>query len=234
MSRRRNSCCDDSGSLVFPDHSSFNQNSCRALTDDKPADCFRNPSRQPPAVVASLWLECHSTRETRARGVAGNNPEEWRKTVLMTPARQLYLLDTYLFSSLRDAARFIKRGRSLQIAVASTLQVQEQNLLIQDRFVPEQPELVERGQLTESIPETYLYVEGVKNPSTGKRNIRYRVATAPGWRCQCTLLWDKTIVSRGEMEALCLTAGQFVGVGDGRAIGFGRFTVPQFEVADTS
>ena len=151
----------------------------------------------------------------------------------MTPARQLFVYNTYVFSCIRAAAPFIKRGKSLQIAVAATLQVAEEIILIGDRFVPEEPELIERGKPVEEIPPVYIYVEGVRNPSTGRRNIRYRVAAAPGWTCQFTLHWDKTVLSRAEMEALCLTAGQFVGLGDGRAIGFGRFDVRSFVMSDT-
>lgn len=45
-------------------------------------------------------------------GVAGNDPEEWRKTVLMSSDRQLYLLNSYIFRCLRDAAPYIKRGKT--------------------------------------------------------------------------------------------------------------------------
>ncbi len=166
--------------------------------------------------------------------MAGHNPNEWRKTVLMTPDRQLFIYSTYVFSCIRAAAPFIKRGKSLQIAVSATLQIEEEVILMSDRFVPQEPELIERSQTFKELPPVYIYVEGVKNPSTGRRNIRYRVAAAPEWKCQFTLNWDKTVLSREEMEALCLTAGQFVGLGDGRTIGFGRFDVTSFIVSDTS
>jgi hypothetical protein len=185
-----------------------------------------------------LWhhfaIDAIPLQKKEKEGVAGHNPEEWKKTVLMTPERQLFIYNTYIFSCLRAAAPFVKRGRSLQLAVSATLQVKEEIILIVDRFVPKKPELVERGQEFKELPLAYVYVEGVRNPATGGRNIRYRVATAPGWICQFTLHWDKTVLSRQEMEALCLTAGQFVGLGDGRAIGFGRFEVKSFIVSDTS
>lgn len=172
-------------------------------------------------------------------GVSGNDPEEWRRTVLMNADRQLYLLSSYLFRCIRDAAPFIKRGKAFQTAVSATLQVMEEVILITDRHVPQKPMLIEQGQAYEEMPPVYVLVAGVKNPTTNKRNIRYRIAAAPGWQCEFTLLWDKTVISRGEMESLCLTSGQLNGVGDGRAIGFGRFAVKKFEVkplelADTS
>ncbi|MBI4783274.1 MAG: hypothetical protein HY785_18430, partial [Oscillatoriophycideae cyanobacterium NC_groundwater_1537_Pr4_S-0.65um_50_18] len=42
--------------------------------------------------------------------------------------------------------------------------------------------------------------------------------------------WDKTIVSRSEMEAVAIDAGKLVGLGDGRSIGYGRFEMQSFEV----
>lgn len=187
-----------------------------------------------PLLWHSFGIDAIPLQKQELEGVAGHNPGEWKKTVLMTPDRQLFIYNTYLFSCIRAAAPFIKKGRSLQIAVSATLQVAEEMILISDRFVPEEPVLIERGKAIDQLPPVYIYVEGVRNPSTGRRNIRYRVATAPDWVCQFTLLWDKTVVSREEMEALCLTSGQLVGLGDGRSIGFGRFEVKSFDVSDTS
>lgn len=185
-----------------------------------------------------LWhhfgIDAIPLQKQETEGVAGHNPNEWRKTVLVTSDRQLFIYSTYVFSCIRAAAPFIKRGKTLQLAVSATLQVEEEIILMSDRFVPEDPEVIERSQACKDLPPVYVYVEGVRNPATGRRNIRYRVAAAPGWECQFTLHWDKTVLSREEMEALCLTAGQFVGLGDGRTIGFGRFDVVSFTVSDTS
>jgi len=159
-------------------------------------------------------------------GVAGNDPEEWRRTVLMTKDRQLYLEPSYVFAAVRDGARYTKKGRgSIQPAVAATLQVTD-NLILVDRFVPEEP-----------IPQdpelpVYLDVRMVRNPSTKARNVRYRVAASTGWRLDFNLLWDKTIVSRGEMEASVIDAGRLSGVGNARAIGYGRYKVLAFEVGE--
>jgi len=46
------------------------------------------------------------------------------------------------------------------------------------------------------------------------------------------MTWDKTILSREQVEAITHDAGQLVGLGSGRSIGFGRFEVVQFEVND--
>jgi len=96
-------------------------------------------------------------------GVAGNDPEEWKRTVLITDNRQ-------------------------------------------------------------------IYVRGVKQPTTKARNVRYRVALSPSWQSQFSILWDKTIISREEMHSIIIHSGQFVGLGDGRTIGFGRYTVEEFDL----
>lgn len=40
--------------------------------------------------------------------------------------------------------------------------------------------------------------------------------------------WDKTLVSRDQMRAVLNDAGTLVGLGDGRSVGYGRFTVMAF------
>ncbi len=157
-------------------------------------------------------------------GVAGNDPIEWTRTVLMTAARQLYVPPTYIFSCLRDAARHTKKGKgSIQSSVGATLQVVDDCILV-DRFVPDPP-------LADPSQPVYIHVSSVRNPATKARNVRYRIAAAPGWLLGFTIQWDKTIVSRTEIEAVCNDAGALVGLGDGRSIGFGRFAVQSFEVA---
>ncbi|MDQ2733049.1 MAG: hypothetical protein M3Y56_15450 [Armatimonadota bacterium] len=159
-------------------------------------------------------------------GVAGNDPEEWRKTVLMSSARQLYVDPSYIFGCLRDAAKYTRKGKgSIQTAVCATLQVEGDRVYL-NRFLPEEP--------IPTDPElpVYMDVRSVRNPSTKGRNIRYRVAASAGWVLKFTILWDKTIVSRGEIESVCNDAGQLVGVGDGRSIGFGRFSVESFRVTE--
>ena len=73
----------------------------------------------------------------------------------------------------------------------------------------------------------------MKNPGTKARNVRYRLGASVGWKAEFTLVWDGTIVSRGEMEAVAIDAGQFTGLGDGRANGFGRFRVESFYVSES-
>lgn len=158
-------------------------------------------------------------------GVAGHDPEEWKKTVLVTGDKQLYLLPSYIFGCVRDGAKYTKKGRgSIQTTVSATLQITDDFILI-DRYLPE--------DITDDpTADVYLDIRSVRNPTTRMRNIRYRVAASAGWSTQFHLLWDKTIVSRNEMEACIRDAGQLVGLGDGRSIGMGRFIVREMDVVD--
>src|SRR5215212_6388559 len=64
-------------------------------------------------------------------GVAGNDPEEWKRTVLMTKDRQLYIDPTMIFGMLRDAAKYTRKGKgSIQAAVAATLQIVDPLILL--------------------------------------------------------------------------------------------------------
>jgi hypothetical protein len=168
-------------------------------------------------------------------GVAGNSPNEWRKTCLFTKEGQMYLPPTYAFATIRDAAKYTKKGKgSIQSAVAATLQVVDNEILI-DRHFPGFPnghafdvDKVEPPEREKDAP-VYLDVQSVRNPSTKGRNVRYRIAASPGWTCSFTILWDKTIVDRNSMQAVLNDAGVLVGIADGRSIGFGRFNVESFE-----
>lgn len=180
-----------------------------------------------------LW--CHFGPEAiplekgEKTGVAGNDPEEWRKTVLATKDGHLYLEPSYIFGCIRNGSRNIKKGRgSIMPNVISTLQIIDQRILV-DRWLP--------NGLTAPPPQdpeqpVYLDVRGVRNPATKAQNVRYRVASSLGWTCTFTIMWDKTVVSRGEMEASVIDAGRLHGLGSGRSIGFGRFSVEAFEVSN--
>lgn len=161
-------------------------------------------------------------------GVAGNDPTEWKSTVLFNKERQLYLEPSYIFGCVRDGAKFTKKGKgSIQSTVAATLQVIDDRILIADRFLPEEKDLTQ-----DPDAPVYLDVRSVKNPATKGRNVRYRIAASPGWVLNFNVSFDKTMVSRSELEAVTLDAGRFVGLGDGRSIGFGRFEVLSFDVSD--
>lgn len=156
-------------------------------------------------------------------GVAGNDPEEWKKTCMVTADGQLYLEPTYIFSAVRNAAKFTKKGKgSIQADVSATLQVPDKTVLL-NRYLPEDID-------TDKNKDVYIDVCGVRNPSTKARNVRYRLATREGWTCEFHLMWDKTIVSTPQMQAVLNDCGTLVGLADGRSIGYGRFEVKDFQI----
>lgn len=171
-------------------------------------------------------------------GVAGNDPEEWRKTILVTKDGQMYCEPSYIFGALREAAKYTKKGKASLVApLSATLQVTTDRILT-DRYFPNFPNGHKFDPKTAEPPERdsdlpiYLDVRGAVNPSTKGRAIRYRVAASPGWHVTFELMWDKTIVSRSEMEAVCIDAGRLCGIGNARKIGMGRFAVESFEIIE--
>ncbi|MCK9602397.1 MAG: hypothetical protein M0R06_25350 [Sphaerochaeta sp.] len=163
-------------------------------------------------------------------GVAGNDPEEWKRTYLANRDGQLYLRGDYIFGCIRDGAKHTKKGRgSIQSMVSATLQIMTDRVLV-DRFIPGWNGGPPADLTTDPDEPVYLDVRSVKNPATKGRNVRYRVTAGAGWRASFVIAWDKTIVSRGEMEAVIIDAGRLCGLGDGRNIGMGRFTVDSFEL----
>lgn len=163
-------------------------------------------------------------------GVAGNDPTEWQKTVLYTSDGQLYVDPTYIFGALREAGKYTKKGRgSIMTAVSATLQVMDDRVLI-DRWIPDFDGVLPDAMPTDVDLPVYLDIRGVKNPATKGRNVRYRVACSPGWLATAHIIWDATIVSRGEIHAVAIDAGRLCGIGDGRSIGFGRFEIESFDI----
>lgn len=159
-------------------------------------------------------------------GVAGNDPEEWKRSYLATKEGQLYVDPSYIFGMIRDGAKYTKKGRgSLQGDMAATLQVLDEVVLV-DRFLPE------GTPSTDKTEPVYLDIRSVRNPATRGRNVRYRLAASPGWQATFRILWDKTIIARGQMEPVIIDAGRLSGLGDGRSIGFGRFELVSFKVAE--
>lgn len=144
----------------------------------------------------------------------------------MNADRQLFVDGANIFRMCRDGAKYTKKGKgSIQVAMSATLQIADDQVFI-DQYVPPEPIPLER---TEPV---YLDIRSVVNPNTKSRNVRYRIAAAAGWTATFHLLWDKTIVSRGEMEAVLRDAGQLIGLGNGRTIGMGRFDVLDCEVVE--
>lgn len=157
-------------------------------------------------------------------GVPGNNPDEWQKTVLYHPdTRQLYIPGAYVFACIREGSKYTRKGRgSYQAMIVATLLVQEEVIYIDERYLPD--------HLSTDPNETvYLDVRGVRNPATKGVNVRYRIACRPGWVCSFHLTWDKSLVGKDVLEAILLDAGRFVGIGNGRNIGMGRFLVNALE-----
>lgn len=161
-------------------------------------------------------------------GVAGNDPEEWKRTVTYDrETRQLYFDSAYIFACIRDASRHTKKGKgSIQALVSATLQVAQDRVMV-DRFLPEETDIT-----TDPAQPVYIDVRGCRNPATKARNVRYRVAAKAGWNMVFTIEWDKTIVSRPEMNAVLLDAGRLTGLADGRSVGFGRFQVDSFTMTE--
>lgn len=167
-------------------------------------------------------------------GVAGNDPEEWRKTCMVSEDGRLYIPGTYFFSCLKNGAIHTKKGRgSLQPALVSTLQIEE-DVVYLNRKMPAEEDLTKQYVLTPADPSilTFIYVASVRNPATKGRNVRYRIGTRSGWKCSFTMTWDKTIVSREQMRAILHDSGTLGGLGDGIKIGCGRFEVVKFEEID--
>jgi hypothetical protein len=179
-----------------------------------------------PLLQHSFGEDAMPLQKGERSGVAGNDPEEWKRTRLITKDGQLYMKAAAAFGMIREAAKYTRKGKSsLQSLVAATLLI-EDSIILLDRYMP-------KGEISRDPTESvYLDVCGVRNPSTKARNVRYRLACSPGWTAKFKIAWDKTIVSREQMKAILNDAGMLVGFSDGRSVGNGRFDVIAFEMIE--
>jgi hypothetical protein len=160
---------------------------------------------------------------TNRNSKTGN--DEWKETVYMETNRQLYFPGINFANSIRDGGKEVKVGRSnLSKKLGTTIEVEETKVLI-DRFVPEEKDLL----MLDSEP-VYLDCRSVVNPMTKGRNMRYRIAASPGWKCELTVTWDDYILSKEQMKVCVENAGAFQGIGDARRIGFGKYKILEFKV----
>jgi len=174
-----------------------------------------------PMLFCSFPIDTLSKAKCKS-GTTGDSKDEWKDTVLMIPdTRQLYIQNTQIQACVSYGGKEIKQGRgNIYLKVCGALTVDESKILMDDRFVPNDDNLTS----LETQP-VYLDRRAVVNPMTKGRNIRYRIAASPGWRCSFTLCWENTIISRDNIILCVEKGGVLSGLGDGRKIGFGRFKV---------
>lgn len=156
-------------------------------------------------------------------GVAGKNPEEWKKTFKATSEGQLCIDGSYIHRCLINAAKFTKRG--LQAQLAATLETVDNQILFTNRYIPDLKEITR-----DSNNSVYIDVRSVKMQRTSARHVRYRLAVSKGWELNFSIIWEATVVGKELMESVCNDAGLLVGIGDNRVNGYGRFEVLEFKV----
>jgi hypothetical protein len=164
--------------------------------------------------------------DKKKEGKTGDNPEEWKDTVLMNENRQLYVYNTYLQSAISEGGKEIKAGRgNISKKITSAVEIVEPKILLDGLFVPDDESL---GR--SDIDPVYLDVRAVVNPMTKGRNLRYRIAAKAGWKCSFILSWEDKIVSKDQVKLSLENGGALSGIGDGRKIGFGKFKILEFVV----
>lgn len=161
-------------------------------------------------------------------GTSGKEEMWWKRTILMTPNRELYILSSYLVGSIVNGGKQIKAGKgTLSKKVGSSLECSPEFILLNGLKVPPDNEITKNP-----TDDVYIDVRMVMNPMTKGRNIRYRCAAKAGWSLSATISWDDAQVSFEQMKQAVYNAGLYEGVGDGRKIGFGRFKIDSFKLLE--
>lgn len=176
-------------------------------------------------------IEIVSNKSSRVKtGSAGNDPEEWR-TKVICEGKRLYIPNNYVFSCLGEGGTYVKEGRgTLKKKLMSCLLVNQEKFFLNYELPKEINEIQTSELPRDSSHNVYLDIRSVTNPMTKGRNIRYRIALAPGWVTTIQAEWDDTVISRDSIKQVIEAAGKFVGLSDGRTRGFGRFLCDDIKI----
>ena len=181
-----------------------------------------------PLFFHAFKIEQISSLTKHKSGSAGNDPEEWKNTV-HEKNNQLYLPGSYWGSCLKEAAKYTKAGRgTIQKSFISCCLILDEITLI-DKFLPDDWRNLSSEQMEkDSSKPVYLDIRGVMNPNSKGRNVRYRIACAPGWKTEFSLQFDDTVISPAQVKKVVADSGKMVGIGDARVLGYGRFDIEEY------
>lgn len=177
-----------------------------------------------PLLFNKFNIESVSKKVKTQSGSAGNNPEEWKNTVF-TEGKLLYIPNYYVFSNLSEGGHYVKEGRgSIKKKLMGCLLIQQDKFFLNYQLPKNMDEMENEDISRDSSQNIYLDIRAVKNPMTKGKNVRYRVALCPGWETVISAEWDDTVISKDGIRQAIECAGKFVGIGDARLLGYGRYT----------
>lgn len=182
-----------------------------------------------PFLYHKFSVETFSNKRKPKSGSAGNDSEEWRETVWVE-GKNLYIPGYYFFSAIFGGGSYVKSGRgTIAKKIAGCLIIESEKCFV-NRTLPDEIQNLVTDELPRDTSQpVYLDIRGVKNPTTKGRNIRYRLAMSKGWETQVEGYWDETVLSMENVKQAIESAGKFLGVGDARLIGNGRFDIEFFK-----
>jgi len=185
-----------------------------------------------PILFCAFRIETITALTRSKTGSAGNDPEEWKRTVLEKNG-VLYIPGSYWSSCLKEGAKYTKAGRgSIQKMFRSCAIVLDEVSYL-DRKLPDQWEKMSWEQFPKNNDApVYLDIRGVLNPNSKAKNVRYRVACSPGWKTEFSFAFDDNIISLPQAKKVLEDSGKLAGVGDGRVLGYGRFDIEDMQISD--
>jgi hypothetical protein len=179
-----------------------------------------------PLLINAFKIEAITSLTKVKTGSAGNDPEEWKRSVLEIN-NQLYLPGAYWRACLKGAAAYTKVGRgTLKKSFVSCCDILDERTLL-DRFLPKGWQTMSWEEMErDSSKPVYLDIRGTANPNTKGKNVRYRIACCPGWKTQFSLEFDDNVISHSQIKKIIEDSGR-IGIADGREIGCGRFDIEE-------
>jgi len=152
-------------------------------------------------------------KEMRDTGKEYNPQEEAEKALYRDKEGKIYFPSKWIKGCIEGAAKGVKKGT-----------VNLRSKIIQ--AVSVYPPMVYPAKLSDyEIDQQYVRLQG--------RNLILRSRPKfDEWEIDFEINFDEEIISANDIEKLLLRGGRFIGIGDGRKIGHGRFQTAKFKIEE--
>ncbi len=150
-------------------------------------------------------------REMRDAGKEYDSQEEVEKALYKDKEGKIYFPSKWIKGCIEGAAKGVKKGTvNLRSKVIQAVSVY--------------PPMIYPTKLSDyDIDQQYVRLQS--------RNLILRSRPKfDEWEIDFEINFDEEIISEGDIMKLLMRVGKFIGIGDGRKLGYGRFTVEKFEV----
>jgi hypothetical protein len=164
-----------------------------------------------PLLMHALPKE--APREMRDTGKEFDPKEEVENALYKDREGKIYFPSKWIKGCLESAAKGVKKGTvNLRSKIIQAVSIYP-------------PQIYPTKLSDYEIDQQYVRIQG--------RNLILRSRPRfDEWEIEFEINFDEEIISANDIKKLLERGGRFIGIGDGRKIGYGRFKIEKFEVKE--